>query len=142
MPCARALYRFQAQASHELDFNAGVSIKLLRRVDENWLEGKLDGKVGIFPASHVKIEVGSPSSKSLQVILSVEITVLFPVSHENALASSGKPYAVALHTFQGTQAGDLSFSKGDLIELLGNISTTAHGWIKGKLGSDTGIFPG
>lgn len=61
MPCARALYSFQGQATHELDFNAGVSIMLLRRVDENWLEGKLDGKVGIFPATHVKIEVGSPS---------------------------------------------------------------------------------
>ena len=63
MPCARALYKFQGQTSHELDFSAGVSIMLLRRVDENWLEGKLDGKVGIFPASHVKIEVGSPSSE-------------------------------------------------------------------------------
>lgn len=66
MPCARAVYGFQGQASHELDFSAGVSIQLLRRIDENWLEGKLEGKVGIFPASHVKIEVGSPSSKCLQ----------------------------------------------------------------------------
>ncbi len=61
MPCARAVYGFQGQSSHELDFSAGVSILLLRRIDENWLEGKLEGRVGIFPASHVKIEVGSPS---------------------------------------------------------------------------------
>lgn len=63
MPCARALYGFQGQSNHELDFSAGVSILLLRRIDENWLEGKLEGRVGIFPASHVKIEVGSPSGK-------------------------------------------------------------------------------
>ncbi len=61
MPCARALYRFRGQSAHELNFSAGVSILLLRRIDENWLEGKLEGQVGIFPASHVKIEVGSPS---------------------------------------------------------------------------------
>lgn len=61
MPCARALYGFEGQSPYELNFSAGVSIMLLRRVDENWLEGKLEGKVGIFPASHVSIEVGSPS---------------------------------------------------------------------------------
>jgi len=65
MPCARALYNFQGQSSHELDFSAGVSIMLLRRIDENWLEGKLGNKVGIFPASHVRIEVGSPSCESI-----------------------------------------------------------------------------
>ena len=59
--CARALHAFCGQAEHELDFSAGVDIVLLRRVDENWLEGKLDGKIGIFPANHVKIEAKSPS---------------------------------------------------------------------------------
>lgn len=61
VPCARALYGFQGQSSYELNFSAGVSIMLLRRIDQNWLEGQLEGKVGIFPSSHVKIEVGSPS---------------------------------------------------------------------------------
>lgn len=61
MPCARALYGFEGQSPYELNFSPGVSIMLLRRVDENWLEGKLEGRVGIFPASHVSIEVGSPS---------------------------------------------------------------------------------
>lgn len=61
MPCARAVYGFQGQSPYELNFSAGVSIQLLRRVDENWLEGKLEDKVGIFPATHVSIQVGSPS---------------------------------------------------------------------------------
>jgi len=67
---------------------------------------------------------------------------LIAVSHESALANSGKPYAVALHTFQGPQAGDLPFCKGDLIELLGDVSAASPGWLKGRLGSATGIFPG
>ena len=41
------------------------------------------------------------------------------VVYENAVLSSGKPYAIALHSFHDTQTGDLSFNKGDLIELLG-----------------------
>ena len=63
IPCARALHGFEGQSTHELSFSAGVSILLLRRIDENWLEGKLDGKVGIFPANYVKIQLGSPSGK-------------------------------------------------------------------------------
>ena len=66
---------------------------------------------------------------------------LILVANENALANSGKPYALALHTFRGTQDGDLSFSKGDLIELVGDVSAST-GWLKGKLNSTTGIFPG
>ena len=64
MPCAHALHEFEGQVTHELSFSAGVSILLLRRIDDNWLEGKLDGKVGIFPANYVKIQPGSPSGKS------------------------------------------------------------------------------
>ena len=67
MPCARALHGFEGQGTHELSFSAGVSIMLLRRIDENWLEGKLDGKVGIFPANYVNIQLGSPSGKSFLV---------------------------------------------------------------------------
>lgn len=60
--------------------------------------------------------------------------------HNCDLASSGKPYAIALHSFQDTQAGDLGFNKGDLIELLGDLEHSA--WMKGCLGANTGIFPG
>ena len=121
MPCARAQYAFEGQSEHELSFSPGLSIMLLRRIDENWLEGQLDGKVGIFPASHVKIELSSPS-----------------LSHENALASSGKPYAIALYAFNGDQPGDLRFNKGELVELVG---TVGSGWLRGKMNDHIGIFP-
>ncbi len=63
VPCARALHGFQGQSEHELNFSAGVSILLLRRIDDNWLEGKLNGKIGIFPSNYVKIEAGSPTGE-------------------------------------------------------------------------------
>ena len=121
MPCARALYGFASENEHELSFNPGESIRLLRRIDENWLEGQLDGKIGIFPANYVKIELGNPS-----------------LSHEHALASSGKPYAIAVYTFKGEERGDLSFNKGDLMELVG---TVGSGWLKGRINELLGIFP-
>lgn len=121
MPCARALYNFAGQNDHELTFNTGVSIRLLRRIDDNWLEGQLGGKVGIFPANHVKIELGSPS-----------------LSYENALAKSGKPFAIALYSFESEHPGDLSFSKGEMVELVG---PAGSGWLRGCISDQEGIFP-
>ena len=75
VPCARAIHGFDSQSEHELTFSAGVSIMLLRRIDENWLEGKLDGRVGIFPANYVKVELGSPSG--IYIFRSVQLESIF-----------------------------------------------------------------
>ena len=121
MPCARAIFGFSGENEHELSFGVGVSILLLRRIDENWLEGQLDGKIGIFPANHVKIELGNPS-----------------LARESILASCGKPYAIALQQFSGECHGDLSFDKGELVELVG---TAGNGWLRGSMHGQVGIFP-
>ena len=105
-PVARALYKFQGQQQHELSFSPGESILLLKRVDENWLEGAVDGVVGIFPANRVKIEVGSPS-----------------LSQESALARSGKACGLVLYNFKGENEGDLPLQRGQIVELLGNIGS-------------------
>ena len=121
IPCARARHGFAAQSGVELGFSAGVSIRLIRRIDDNWLEGELEGKVGIFPASYVDIELSIPSEAS-----------------ENALAKSGRPYAIGLFGFSGDCGGDLPFAKGELIELLDSASS---GWMRGRTGKGEGIFP-
>ena len=120
-PVARALYLTRAQSEHELSFSPGEAILLLRRVDENWLEGELDGKVGIFPANRVRVEVGLPS-----------------LSHESDLARSGRPFAVALYSFAGDHPGDLRLDKGEMVELLENVG---GGWTLGKIEGRKGIFP-
>ena len=53
-PIARALHEFLGQSEYELTFSTGESVLLLRRIDENWLEGELDGEVGIFPSNRVQ----------------------------------------------------------------------------------------
>ena len=60
-------------------------------------------------------------------------------ARENALAKSGKPYAIALHSFRGGQPGDLPLVKGELIELTGSVGSD---WLRGKAGDKQGIFPG
>lgn len=121
IPCARAKFDFIAKSEIELSFSAGVSLRLLRRIDENWLEGELEGKVGIFPASFVDIELSIPSK-----------------TRENELAKSGRPYAIGLYEFSGDYGGDLQFAKGELIELLCSVGS---GWMRGKTAKREGIFP-
>jgi len=121
-PCARALFTFTGEKKDELSFSEGVTIRLLKRIDDNWLEGELNGKIGIFPQSFVKIEVGLPSK-----------------DEESILAASGKPYARALCNFHGNSNDDLQFERGDLIELL---SWAGEGWMKGCTSNNMiGVFP-
>ncbi|XP_044310995.1 sorbin and SH3 domain-containing protein 2 isoform X9 [Varanus komodoensis] len=54
---AVAKYNFNADTNVELSLRKGDKIILLRRVDQNWYEGKLPGtnRQGIFPVSYVEI---------------------------------------------------------------------------------------
>ena len=61
------------------------------------------------------------------------------VARESALAKSGKPCAIAIHSFRGGQPGDLPLIKGELIELTGTVGSD---WLRGKVGDKAGIFPG
>ncbi|XP_055858867.1 uncharacterized protein LOC129921182 isoform X4 [Episyrphus balteatus] len=54
---ARAKYNFQAQSGIELSLNKGEHVTLTRRVDENWYEGKIANRKGIFPVSYVEVLV-------------------------------------------------------------------------------------
>ncbi|XP_044153950.1 dynamin-binding protein-like isoform X3 [Bufo gargarizans] len=53
---AVALYRFQAMEHRELDFDVGDRIRIIRTLEDGWLEGELYGNRGIFPYRFVKIE--------------------------------------------------------------------------------------
>jgi endophilin-A len=59
-PMCRALYDFEAENAEELDFKEGSAIKLIAKLDDNWLQGELNGRQGRFPVSYVEMVVPLP----------------------------------------------------------------------------------
>ncbi|KAM6900770.1 neutrophil cytosol factor 2 [Xenentodon cancila] len=49
-----ALHSYESSNPEDLNFQQGDAIKLLSRVNQDWLEGQCNGNIGIFPASFVK----------------------------------------------------------------------------------------
>lgn len=52
---ARAKYNFIAQTHLELSLAKGELVTVTRKVDDNWYEGKIGGRKGIFPVSYVEV---------------------------------------------------------------------------------------
>ncbi|XP_019386517.1 PREDICTED: neutrophil cytosol factor 2 isoform X2 [Crocodylus porosus] len=49
-----AQYNYEATQPEDLEFQAGDVILILSKVNEDWLEGQCNGKVGIFPSAFVQ----------------------------------------------------------------------------------------
>ena len=61
----RALYDFQISSPEQVDclsFQKDEVITVIRKVDQNWAEGRIGDRVGIFPISFVEC---NPAAKSL-----------------------------------------------------------------------------
>ncbi|KAL0281519.1 UNVERIFIED_CONTAM: hypothetical protein PYX00_002481 [Menopon gallinae] len=52
---ARAKYDFVPQTSLELSARKGEMITLVRKIDENWFEGRIGDRTGIIPASYCQV---------------------------------------------------------------------------------------
>jgi len=55
LPQCRGLYDFDAQAPTELSFRKGDVILIKKQVNQDWIEGELNGRVGLLPANYVEM---------------------------------------------------------------------------------------
>ncbi|KYN03931.1 Sorbin and SH3 domain-containing protein 1 [Cyphomyrmex costatus] len=94
---ARAKFNFIAQTNLELSLAKGELVVLTRRVDENWYEGRIGNRKGIFPISYVEviIEPGHRSETPIQ-----NKPVASPAAHSLlANGSSGGKMSMGPHHY-------------------------------------------
>ncbi|XP_060634604.2 sorbin and SH3 domain-containing protein 2 isoform X14 [Anolis sagrei] len=153
---AVAKYNFNADTNVELSLRKGDRIILLRRVDQNWYEGKLPGtsRQGIFPVSYVEVIKKNaakgadecpvppiPQSYSSDRIHHLGSTKpQRPVfAHEN-IHSGGEPFQV-LYNYTPRNEDELELREGDVIDVMEKCD---DGWFVGtsRRTKFFGTFPG
>ncbi|KAH9635474.1 hypothetical protein HF086_015474 [Spodoptera exigua] len=116
---AKALYTFNGQTPRELSFRKGELIHVRRQIDNNWYEGELHGRIGLFPYNYVEIQKGD-----------VVQTPKKPAIVEGR--------ARAKFDFTAQTNLELPLKKGEVVVLTRRID---QNWWEGRNGSKTGIFP-
>ncbi|CAM4549473.1 unnamed protein product [Lepidochelys olivacea] len=153
---AIAKYNFSADTNVELSLRKGDRVILLKRVDQNWYEGKIPGtnRQGIFPVSYVEVikknaskgagdypDPPLPQSYSSDRIHHLSSTKPpRPVfAHEN-IHSGGEPFQ-ALYNYTPRNEDELELREGDIIDVMEKCD---DGWFVGtsRRTKFFGTFPG
>ncbi|KAJ7357602.1 hypothetical protein OS493_024415 [Desmophyllum pertusum] len=136
-PCARAVYPFVGESLGELTFREGDCIFLRKRLNSQWMEGEINGNVGLFPSSFVAVEVELPPEENSFV--NGDFSFMDPSPKDgggqnNAIASKIKwkrgMKGKALFHFTALYSGDLELNEGDVVTVL---EVDDDNWIEGQL---------
>ena len=52
-----AIYDYNADKEDELSFSEGATIYVLKKNDDGWWEGVMDGITGLFPGNYVEATI-------------------------------------------------------------------------------------
>ncbi|KAL4239958.1 Sorbin and SH3 domain-containing protein 1 [Mactra antiquata] len=96
---ARAKYNFNSQTSVELTLRKGETVTLLRKVDDNWYEGRIGNQQGIFPVAYVEVlqEPSTPLVTPAPSVITTPMTgrgtpeMLSPMSFDGAPTPPPQP---------------------------------------------------
>ncbi|XP_070553591.1 E3 ubiquitin-protein ligase SH3RF3-like isoform X2 [Ptychodera flava] len=113
-PCAKALFNFDGKEPGDLTFKRDDLILLLKKIDENWYQGEVNGQVGFLPSNYIHVLIAIPTEP---------------------------PQCKALYDFDlRDQDGKdcLTFSKGDIFTIIKRVD---ENWAEGQRGDKIGIFP-
>ena len=117
----KAKYPFVAENDNELSFLGDDIVLLTRHIDDEWMEGELDGRRGIFPTSYIDIIVDCMDANEAP----------------NDVVNKSKPVDVAteeievygrvLYDFHAESSNELELSEGDTVTVLRKID---EDWIE------------
>ena len=125
-PIATVLYDFNGMYDNELTAKAGDQIEVLRKVDNEWLRGRHNGKAGLIPLSFIKItHLNSDTEEELNLSPKGQKPLPINRNRGDEATSSSIPSSrivIAQYGFKGEANGELSFPKEAEIDVLGETS--------------------
>uniref|UniRef100_A0A4W3JSH6 Sorbin and SH3 domain containing 2 n=1 Tax=Callorhinchus milii TaxID=7868 RepID=A0A4W3JSH6_CALMI len=153
---AIAKYNFTADTNVELSLRKGERIKLVRRVDQNWYEGRIPGtnRQGIFPITYVDV-LKKPQLKSAAEFSGPPLPHSYssdrihtlgstkpqrPAFMHDDLQSGGEPYQ-AMYNYNPRNEDELELKEGDIVDVMEKCD---DGWFVGtsRRSKLFGTFPG
>lgn len=111
VPCALAIHSFTASQPGDLSLEENDIVYLLRRINSDWLYGRVADKEGMFPENFVDIQV--------------------PLEGDEKIV-------IALYEFHPQMDGDLQLVPGQKVKV---IKTISDSWLLGESNGKTGQFP-
>ena len=128
----KAIYDFPGSSEGDLAFKTGDVITNITTLSDEWLQGELKGKEGIFPANFIEKIQDSPP-ETLKTPRKVD-----PLKNVTQLNDDLLPRAKALFDYNEGIDGDLIFEAGQIIDLLEKLNDD---WYQGELNGMVGNFP-
>nr|XP_055241502.1 SH3 domain-containing protein 19 isoform X6 [Gorilla gorilla gorilla] len=138
---SRCVARFEyiGEQKDELSFSEGEIIILKEYVNEEWARGEVRGRTGIFPLNFVEPVEDYPTSGANVLSTKVPLKTKKEDSGSNSQVNSlSAEWCEALHSFTAETSDDLSFKRGDRIQILERLDSD---WWRGRLQDREGIFP-
>uniref|UniRef100_A0A8D0G0V5 SH3 domain containing 19 n=1 Tax=Strix occidentalis caurina TaxID=311401 RepID=A0A8D0G0V5_STROC len=133
-PRCVARFEYIGDQKDELSFSEGETIILKEYVNEEWAKGELRGMSGIFPLNFVEVIEDLPGTGTGAALKNkVEVSSSAPQNNRCSVE-----WCEALHDFTAETKDDLSFKKGDYIQILEQVDLE---WYRGRLNEKEGIFP-
>ena len=59
----KAIHEFTGENPGELHFGVGDVIEVLRQIDDNWSEGRINDVIGIFPTAFIETQPSKSKGK-------------------------------------------------------------------------------
>jgi len=116
-------YNYQAQQPDELSLIKGTRILILEKSNDGWWRGQSGTSQGWFPSNYTQAECDDDTL------------------HTYAMAENVLDIVVALYSFRSNNEQELSFDKGDRLEILDRPKTDPE-WYKARNGQGViGLVP-
>ncbi|CAH0562278.1 unnamed protein product [Brassicogethes aeneus] len=110
-PYGIALFDFNASQPSDLTLQVGDVVLLTKRINDDWLQGRVLDSEGIFPANFIELKVPLPEEKNI---------------------------VTALYEFKAQMADDLNLKVGQKVNVTKIINTE---WLYGTSNGRRGQFP-